>query len=72
MVSSHCADTISRLSRMSMVAVFMSVFSLNSKITTDILLFDTDETSFILVILAIACSTGFVTADSTSSGLAPG
>ena len=71
-VSSHWEDTISRLSLISIVAVFMSVLSLNSKITTETLLFDTDDTSFMLLILAIACSTGFVTADSTSSGLAPG
>ncbi len=72
MLSSHCADTVSRLSRISIVAEFISVFSLNSRITTDILLLETEDTCFILVILAIACSTGFVTAVSISSGLAPG
>ena len=71
MPSAHCAVTISRLSRISTVVDAISVPSLNSIITIDMLLMDTDWISFTLLILAMACSTGSDTARSTSSGLAP-
>ena len=69
--SSHRAVAISRLSRISTTVVPMSVPSLNSMITTDMLLIDIDCTFFTLLILDIDCSIGSVTARSTSSGLAP-
>ena len=71
-LSFHAASTWSRLSRISTVTESIFALLLNSKITMERFSLEIELISLMLLMVAIACSTGFVTMVSTFSGLAPG
>ncbi len=70
-VSSQYPPIWSRLSRISIVTASMLADCENSRMTIEIFSLETELTVSMLLIVAIACSTGLVTTVSTSSGLAP-
>ncbi len=71
-VSGHAGFTKSSMLFISIVAESKFTSLLNSKITMEEFSLDIELTFFILLTVATACSIGFVTTNSTSSGLAPG
>ena len=71
-ISPQPPETLLIFSRMSAVSVSMLASSVSCSITCEAFSLDTEVISSTWSNVAIACSMGFVTSSSTSSGAAPG